>query len=379
MKKRKIFALITCILALFLACSCEEGISHSGKVKVVFNLEGGIYQNTERAIIHYYALGESGESYICDPETLTGEKIERGGYHIEGWYVTKEGEGDTAQYFDQWDFSQDKISESGVILYAKWLPNITFTYQVCYLNDSGEKIVLGSYPVKEGETFSDYANYAKKRTDGIYTPVGFTDSEGNVWDQTFAHPGGEQSLAIDVYVNYLKGDFEIVSTARQLKSATKKNIYLTADIDLNGEEIDFGDYKYQFIGNGHTISNFKIRYDAGKDGVKPDLDDDSKKSLFISLFGDAKDATIENVNFANVLLDINTFYSLTYKIYVAPIAMSATNCSVKNVGFEGTYKITRLPDGLTEETSVVVCEEAIKTITESTVENLTVSFTKTSN
>lgn len=375
MKIKRIIALLICLTA-GLICACQGQNDYNGKAKVIYNLEGGTYQNTQRAIIHYYEVDENGNAYICEPEKLSGKKIERSGYHIEGWYQTKTQNGEEAVYSDKWNFESDKVGVSGLTLYAKWALNIKYTYNVCYINEAGEKVILGEYPVSQGAKFKDFANYAKKRYDGVYTPVGFVDSEGNPWNNDFTHPGGEQSLAIDVYVSYIKGNFAIVSTASQLKAAKGKNVYLTADIDMEGETLNFGDYKGEFWGNGYTVSNFKISYDPGKDGVKEDIEDSTRKSLYISLFGDAKGAIIKDVNFVNVSVDIDTGYSVTYKIYVAPIAISLTESTVSNVTFTGTYTVTRIPDGMAEENLVIVNGGTMNEDENSTLSNLNVAFSK---
>ena len=354
---RKTLLILLTFLMLF-ACACTTETGYEGQVKVVFCLEGGIYQNTTRDIVHYYPFEENQPSLISDPELLSDKKIEKAGYHIEGWYMTKTGEGENAEYSDKWNFSSDKLSQKNLTLYAKWVKNITFAYDVCYYGEQGEVIVLGTYPVSQGETFEDYAKFAKKRSDGIYTPLKYVDKNGNDWDYSFAHPGGEESLTIQVFVEYLKGDFALVTTAKELKSATKKNIYLLNDIDMQGEELYFENYKYEFLGNGHTVSNFKVKYDPSRSALKEDIEDDSKKSLYVSLFGNVDGAVISNVNFTGVQVEISTTLSSTYKIYLAPLGISAKNATVENVTFSGTYSVNKLPEGKSEELDVIVIKDA---------------------
>ena len=380
MKIKRIALLLICLITAVCA-SCATGGDYEGQGKVIFNLEGGTYQNTQRAIVHYYPV-ENGSVYICEPQQLSGEEIIRSGYHIEGWYKTKTQNGDSVEYSDKWDFESDKINEDGVTLYAKWALNIRFTYNVCYLNEAGEKVSLGEYEVKAGEKFKDFAYFAKKRTDGVYTPVAYLDCEGNAWNEAFTHPGGESSVAIDVFVEYIKGDFAIVSTASDLKKyASVKNIYLTENIDMNGEKLSFGDYRLQFIGNGYTVSNFAINYDPGKTGLKEDMEESSQNSLYVSLFGNANGAVIKDVNFENVTVDVNSGYSLTYKIYIAPLGINLTNTQISNVSFSGTYIFTRLPwkneDKTYDESRVIVASGAVfPSDSDSAIENVTVNFSK---
>lgn len=376
MNFKKIMFPLICLFAV-IACSCAGDNLYDGKVKVVFNLEGGTYQNSQRAIVHYYSVEDGGSGRICDPETLSGDEIVRNGYSIEGWYAVKTGEGADATYSDKWDFSTNEITADGVTLYAKWVKDIRYTYNVCYLNENGEKVVLGEYAVDEGGVFKDKFKYAEKRTDGVYTPVGYYDEDGEPWDENYAHPGGGESLAIDVFVDYVEGRFTVVSTADQLKAATKGNIYLTADIDMKGEALSFGDYKYKFFGNGHEVKNFTINYDPGKDGLKEDMDaTGSGKCLYVTLFGAATDAVIENVTFSNVKVNVSTTFKQTSKIYILPVATKLGKTTISNVSFSGTYEIIKLPDGFDNENLIISNEAFYEKDSSSVVTNVTVDLKK---
>lgn len=378
MKFKKILLPLICLFAV-IACSCAGDNLYEGKAKVVFNLEGGTYQNSQRAIVHYYSVEGGGSGRICDPETLSGDEIVRSGYSIEGWYAVKTGEGADAIYSEKWDFSADEITAKGVTLYAKWVKDIRYTYNVCYENASGEKVVLGEYAVDAGGVFKDKFKYAEKRTDGLYTPVGYySDSELKApWDENFTHPGGEASLAVDVFVKYVEGRFTVVSTADQLKAATKGNIYLAADIDMEGATLSFGDYKYKFLGNGHEVKNFTINYDPGKDGLKEDIDaTGSGKCLYVTLFGEATDAVIEKVTFSNVKVNVSTTFKQTSKIYVLPVATKLSKTTISDVSFSGTYEITKLPDGFDDENLIISNEAFYEKDASSVVMNVTVDFKK---
>lgn len=369
MKLKRILTVLLCVVALF-AMACSDGGDYSNQAKVTFCLEGGIYQNSSRDVVHYYQVGE-GTSKIVMPSELSKKPIEKSGYYIEGWYKTKTGEGENAEYSSKWNFESDTVDINGVTLYAKWIKNIKFTYSVCYRDANNQTVVIGEYPVSAGETFSDYAKYAEKRYDGIYTPIGFVDENGAPWNSSFTHPGGDESLDIKVFVKYIEGDFEIVSTAKQLKSAVNKNIYLTADIDMQGESINFGDYKGIFEGNGFTVSNFSILYSASKNDLK-------ENNLHISLFGNANGAKIKNVNFTGVKVDVKTALTTTQQIYLVPIAVNASGVEIKNVTFNGTYTVSMLPTGKNEEDILTVVNNApfYQADESTTQENVSISLTK---
>jgi uncharacterized repeat protein (TIGR02543 family) len=310
---------------------------------------------------------------IIEPTALSKAEITRSGYHIEGWYRTKTQDGDEIVYSDKWDFETDKVDEKGVTLYAKWKKNIYYTYDVCYLDKDGEVTVLGSYEVDTGDVFDDYLNFSKKRYG--FTALGYRTADGKEWDTSFTHPGGEESLTVQVFVEYIEGNYSIVSTASELKKNKKNNIYLTADIDFGGEEFGFDNYNKTLIGNGHTISNFKLQYQAGKDALMNDFVDETEKCLCISLFGNTKDATIENVKFENVTIEVSTTFSLTDKIYVAPLAVSMTNTKISGVTFTGTIGYIDLPKDFVMEDDLKVVTDAVyyKKDEKSTVETSTVN------
>ncbi|MGN1041075.1 MAG: InlB B-repeat-containing protein [Candidatus Fimimonas sp.] len=356
MKTKKSYILIAvfALLALTL-CACNPTVSHSG-IKVVFMLEGGSYQNGKDAIIQYYNFPE-GSRQLIKPlgyDYVTGDYDEEKsgltyqGYVLDGWYKTKNADG---TYSDEWNFDADTVDENGVTLYAKWVDKISYEYEI-YDFDTREKI--STKTVNEGVSFSD--RYVPNRSG--YTYLEKYDGEGNVWGSQSPRPTAENPV-VPVYVKYVQGDYTVVKTASDLvvaASQSNKSIYLFNDVDLGGAEICFTNFTKEFRGNGHTVSNFKVLYEAGKSGLTPDFDDDSKNSLVISLFVSPDGANIHDVNFQNVSVDVNTTFSSTYKIYVAPLAVSANNTTVSNVTLQGNLTITKLPEAIVADSSLLVIE-----------------------
>lgn len=354
MKLRKVIVFGLLLFALVSLSSCRNEDKYSGKTEVIFELEGGTYQNCTAPVKYYYDLNEG--KFIVEPSNITDSKVERSGYELMGWYKTKKIDGTEVTYEDEWNFTEDEISEEGVTLYAYWKKVYKYTFNVCYYDENNELQTLGSYSVKANDKFSDYLNYANKRLG--YTPLGFYNEEGNEITN-LTHPGGNQDLAINVFVKYIKGTYKIVKNASELKAAKNQNIYLMADIDMNGETLNFGDYKSSFIGNGYTISNFTVNYTASRDSLVEDFTDSNKKSLCISLFGNTDGAHIENVTFKDAKVVVTTTLSTTFRIYVAPLSMSTKNSSFENVSFIGTYDYTRLPSNFNvEENLIFITDQA---------------------
>lgn len=349
-----LLALAVCALA---GCAAQTDL-YEGRVKVVYMLEGGIYQNCTEPITQYYDFEEGSYNLISEPGVLSNKDITYTGYTLDGWYRTKTVNGDSVEYSGKWDFASDKVGSDGVTLYAKWSRNLSYTYNVCYLDDDGEKVTLGTYSVSEGAKFSDYLKYAAKRTG--YTALGFFDSEGNAWDTSYTHPGGETDTAVDVYVEYIEGNYVLVSTAAQLTANRTGNIYLTADIDFGGANFSgFGDYKGTFIGNGHTISNFNLNYSASRNDLVEDGDlSEEGGILCISLFGRASGAVIQDVTFTGVKINISTTLSTTKMIIVAPMFIKVSGCTVTNVAYDGEIILSRLPSAFNEEDNLIVLTES---------------------
>ena len=118
--------------------------------------------------------------------------------------------------------------------------------------------------------------------------------------------------------------------------------------DEKYREINFGNFMGRtFDGNGHTLSNFAIKYSASN--LVADYDPTvSGNSLYVSLFGNGKNSTIKNVNFQNVSVSVKTENSKTSQIYVAPLFANASNCTVENVNVQLTVKVEVLPTNIND-------------------------------
>ena len=335
------------------AASIETTYSYAekGTAKAIFHLEGGICQNSKNKITYLYDFDGTQESIkIVDPNVLITnpqDQITRNGYHIEGWYQEKVVDEDgNVEYKNKWDFDNDKMTLEGVELYAKWEINKIYTYELYYYNQNGEEVFLDKYEAKEGEKFSDL--FLKNKEVEGYTSLGYLDAEGNPWDENFTHPGGESDLAIKLYLDLIEGEYTVVKTARQFKTALTRNesIYLMNDIDLEGEEITYNSYSGTIQGNGYKVLNFRIKYDSTKGGLKGPLDDinGTQDHLYVSLFFELKNASFINVSFEEIKIVINTDFSNIKTMIIAPMAIKAENVTMENVKFSGTIEFKKVPD-----------------------------------
>ncbi len=322
-----------------------------GSGKAIFYLEGGICQNTHERVSYVYNFdGTKISTLIIDPNVLEEDpkdQIVKNGYHIEGWYQTKtENPDGTVTYSDKWDFANDKMTIDGVTLYAKWEINRLYTYELYYYDQNNNEVLLDSYEVKEGEKFYDL--FMKNKEVEGYTSLGYLDSEGNEWDEDFMHPGGDSDLAIKIYLNLIEGDYTVVKTKRQFKSALTRgeNIYLLNDIDFDGDDMCFDSYSGTILGNNHKVINFEVDYDTSRNGLQGSLDDlkGTSDHLYISLFFELKDVVIKDLTFENMLIDVNTNYSQIKYLIIAPLAIVANNVTLENVKLSGNITYTKTPN-----------------------------------
>lgn len=350
-----------CLLTVLAGCG-NSTRNFDDKVKVIYHLEGGIYQNCEQPIIQFYDFDEDTSNLIVDPSTLSGQTIMRSGYTLEGWYTEKTGEGDNVSYSGKWDFANDKVTSSGITLYAKWKPNITYTYEICYRDETDNSVhTLGSYEVNEGDTFNTYyATFYGNKRYGYTALNGLYTENDEPWDESFTHPGGETDTAVRVFLHYIEGNYVLVDSARKLLTNKNANLYLTCDIDFEGDAFSgFGDYKGTILGNGFAIKNFTLSYDNSKNGLVTDPDLNTEGGLLcISLFSSLSGATIKDITFSDFTIDIKAGYPGTKMILVAPLSMKMQNSTLTNVSVtNATVTCTQVPSGFDKATSLIVLQD----------------------
>ncbi len=368
MKKTIIVILaLICALSCFVACGGEE--RRSG-IKVVYELEGGTYSNSADAIETRYRFEEGAMRLIKElNDLIEGAKLERQGYRLEGWYTTKEGEGENVAYSNKWDFRSDTVDEGGVTLYAKWVKITMYRYAV-YAVDSGAEELIGVYetefcgiPFSEEALIKNNVVLAADNREG-YTFSGefFEDAELTIpLDETFEFEESEADVTKKIYAKYIEGSYKVVKTAEDVKNLVDSNdgayedriIYLANDINLGGSVLNLpslfatsesGKQKYIGItgaGGVKTISNFKV---SAETVTENDYDGEETGTVRASLLGDINGITVKNVAFKDVALNVKADRTGSVnKVITAPLCGSAQNCTFENVTVEITsYKVTVL-------------------------------------
>ncbi|MDE5566321.1 MAG: hypothetical protein K2I77_04975 [Anaeroplasmataceae bacterium] len=336
MKRKKCLLVVIILLFLFSLSSCKKQEEERNGATVYYHLNGGLYGSNNTLLTHYYDQVREGDNILIQDPMIVMHKdaqIQRQGYTLEGWYQKMNEDG---TFEDKWDFDSNRIGHDGVHLYAYWKPKTVWSFEV-YSKEDGT--FIKSYNVSsEGAVFD--SNQLKRSG---YTCIGYEDENGKTGNE-IKHPGGETSTAVKIYASYIKGDYRLVRTAEDLISAAGSktsinNIYLMNDIDMGGREFKFANENYtkHFIGNGFTISNFKVVSDPND--AKDSLDGDGGKfRLYVSLFKGLRNCTIEDVHFENVSFEVSKS-GREQAIYFTPLANQAENATVKDVTINGTVNV----------------------------------------
>lgn len=367
MKKFKLFGII--LLSLFAAVSVAgcagSSAEYKNNVRVVYELEGGTYKNSTRAVEFYYGFARGGEYSIKSVEDVTTVRIERSGYHIEGWYTSKTETDGVVSYDGKWDFGTNKIKvdeqgkvsydgktgdENLVRLYARWAANITYEYNVGYIDADKNFVKVGTVDAGEaGSTFSRAKYDIEKLESGRegYTSLGryykydaeAADGKGEELSDDFAFEESKENVSLDIVVDYVAGNFRVVRKVTDITSNASadkeknKVLYLMNDIDF-GKYDDEGNLKengtidltaYNGVrGNGFKMSNFTVKFTMQP--VSENAPDGSDITYGeVSLFGDIDGGEVTGVTFDNVKFAVRASNSKIEKIFFAPLCIRANN------------------------------------------------------
>lgn len=371
MKRFRLFGiiLISALAAVFAVGCAGSTAEYKNNVRVVYELEGGVYKNSTRAVELYYGFARGGEYAIKSVEDVTTVKIERSGYHIEDWYTSKTETDGAVSYDGKWDFATDKVKvdENGKVsyggktgednlvrLYARWSANVTYEYNVGYVDAENKYVKVGTVETEWGRSFGR-AKYeiAKLENDREgYTSLGryykydaeAANGKGEELTDDFAFEESKENVSLDIVVDYIEGNFRVVREAKDITSNASadkdknKMLFLMNDVDFGGKTVDFTIYN-GVRGNGFTLSDFKISvtsYVGDKDGDPTAPDGSEAVRVEVSLFGDMDGGEVKDVTFDNVKFEVRANNSKIEKIYFAPLAMRARNTNFERAAIRVT-------------------------------------------
>ncbi len=365
MKKtgRSVFVTLMLLATAFLLCACsgdptpyDNNNAAGYTVSVRYDANGGVFATNTTIIMDSYNISgmTPGSNGMVSLGLLAPEDAARGssdnflatkeGYFLAGWYTERtestDSEGNTVYtYGKKWDFSTDLLdvdpsktytsSEPVLTLYAAWIPEFeinfialgtdevlgTYTYDpltndpllVPQWDTKTGAMEMHRFPEKDGYTFCG-AYYDVEGT----RPV----TETVVHSGKILENGTAQGHSMNVYVDYMEGEWFQIYTAEQLrKNASPSGHYvLMADLDFTdvkwpSDKFATASFSGSIHGNGYTIKNVTLEQ------TKMDVQN-------TGLFGTLQPGSvIEDVTFENVTFIIKKGFqvSANYGLFAGSI------------------------------------------------------------
>lgn len=374
--------LLTGALLGLMACQSKPQ-ENPNDTPIVFELEGGVYRNCTKPVIHYYP--ESEEPFLVQELTaVSGKDLTRSGYTFEGWYRTRIQNGDSVEYADKWDFAVDTVGEEGVTLYAAWKKQSNYFFELCYRDEAtGEVVSLKRIDAEAGAKLNpQYIQLYGKRT-GYARRARVYDEAGNPFDLDTVHPGGEPNTTVQIFLEFIKG-YKLVTTRTELLTALPQNgnILLGADIDMDGKEWSgLKSFKGRIEGDGFSIRNFRLSYDNTRNGLVDGesfngMGMDGEKLLCIGLATSLEGAELSNLTISDFHISVDAGLTAVERVIIAPLAVRAEGTVLRNLTISGTYSLDKLHEGLDPVEDVLIAPDVFYPADRAgiTAEGLSVTF-----
>ena len=340
----KIKLLICCLTVLLLgtllvACNDYKPDHYDYLVTFCYNLGDNISGNAPDVYLGVRDPEKDGAYVGIRPgynnDTFSEASI--AGYYLEGWYKAKLDEernpvkdehGRVVLEDKAFDFKNDRIYED-TTLYAKLLESPKMFFRDA---DTDEIIseIDGKRPgTKRNEPSSSLA--PQKEVDGEkYTFLGKYYAD-KACTQKFEFPYTFGTGNVDVYCQFVKGEWTLVSTVREFNNAVVngQNIYLMNDIDFAGENYTQRKYNGELNGNGKSIKNISISYSLTK------FNNNTNIGIFDTLMAKSY---IHDVTFEGLTIDIeiSTDYTDILGVNIGSLAGEAKEgARMENIKISG--------------------------------------------
>lgn len=155
MKKKLQVALMFLILCIALTGCFEKETSNDTTTTI--NTTNPDARNADFDLNGYYAVLAPSPQYKSVGDLVTEPSgINRRGYDLLGWYTEKEG-------INQWDFSNDILQDSHILLYAKWEKQ---EYTITYDLNGGS----GNVPLSEVKSYFEVDDLSKEIVNKLTLP-----------------------------------------------------------------------------------------------------------------------------------------------------------------------------------------------------------------
>ena len=378
--KRILLICLTALASVFLFAGCSFGITKADLMK-----EHGL-----SARVTYYANGETAsfspgngirEKNIyypagVQPYEIPKENIKQEKHKFDAWYyveldedgkpiileefTTAEGKKHYSYKLGEMvDFSQITLEQNDHLYFAAgWVADTSVHVKLVHDGEKDLQIMLdpekdiptnspiyGKEYVSYGDTvrIANYSRSGELETissdfltvkDNAYTFLAYYTDEACT--TLVQWPLVKQDTDVVIYAKFIKGDWTIVNTAKDVKdmfgdTGKDRHYWINADIDCTGVEVNAvrANFACEIQGNGHTISNLSVKK--------------STSSPATSMFGTLTEtAKIENVAFTGLKLEF-TFRPSTYSVYFVFTEMKA-GAVVTNVTLQGDMNLYNSKD-----------------------------------
>lgn len=354
MKKTGKSVLVTLMLlaTVFLLCACsgektpyDNNDAAGFTVSIRYDANGGVFATSTTIIMDSYNISgmTPGSNGMVSLGLLAPEDPARGdkdrfdatkeGCFLAGWYTERtehvDEEGNTYYtYGKKWDFSKDLLevdpsktytsSEPVLTLYAAWIPSfeINFVSMV-----TGEVLStrtmnpLQDAPLLVPQWDTETGAMEMHRfpeMDGYTFRGAYYDAEGTqpvtdvvIHSGEILENGTAKGHSMNVYVDYMEGEWFHIYTAEQLSDNAKADGHYILEADLDFADEDWSgifatrNFSGSIHGNGHTIKN--VTYEQTKMDAQN-----------VGLFGSLQPGSvIEDVVFENVTFIIEKGFNRT--------------------------------------------------------------------
>lgn len=345
------------LLATLVACDKYKPAHYDYLVTFNYNLGDKISGNAPDVYLGVLDPDKKGSLIGIRPgyNSTSFSEAAISGYYLENWYLPLLDENNELQYDadkkviladEPFDFATQKIF-GDITLYAKLAPSPRMRFIDAHTGEFVSEIDGKKPGERRSKPSSSLA--PKKVSNGkVYTFKGKYYADAELTEE-FQFPYTFKTENIDVYCEFIEGDWALVSTVREFNSAIGNgaNIYLMNDIDFEGQTFNSQNYNAELCGNGYALKNISIAY-TGRNNLTR-FNNGARVGIFPVLMGRSyvHDVVIEN---AIVEVETNSDYSGILGSCVSFFAAEARDgARIENVTMSG----------------VLVCNQATKEASQS--------------
>ncbi len=371
--KCKLIALGAALASLFILGGCKLGESladvktkYALTSQVTYYANGGLFEQT-KSVKNLYYKADSKAIDITPDSKIANISLKYDGFDFLAWYHAETDENGEIVYADEEktvpvmsdtpaDFSKPLENGEHWTLVADWAKQarVNFILVSDDLADGesvkfdDDKSVANEELILERKFEGDSLKEIDEDTnlvpaeDSGYTFVHLYKDKDCTPESLMTEddwPIARTETDVNLYAKYIKGDWEIVETAKDVRdmfsgfSSSKMRYYQIADIDcLDMQTAPKTSFECEWQGNGFKIKNLTVK--------KESIGNNSTVSFFGEIAATAK---IENVTFENINVQYitalegenKTFSINTYLLFESIKAGAA----VQNVKFDGNMRV----------------------------------------